>query len=389
MSRFAATLAVILLTALFSLSPSAAAIKALAIGDSITEGVGDETGKDGYPSRLQRELRREMSDAQVLNFGIAGEDTSEMLSRLNRVLAEGGDVLLIMEGTNDIRRVAEGKLSIETIVANLDQAGSRARGAGIEPVHATIIPPIDTSNRDRTGVLTETLALQIREMVSSKNRRLVDAYDAFDPVNDPDVFQTLYSPRDKRVGHPNGAGYDRLADAFADVLMGIDSVSPVVGDWSPGPRLNSIDKRTEIRVPVIEPKSASGLDLRVTHLYVNNQQVADAEGNRRRAEMVYGGREVDLGCGVAIRVVSHDRADPPNVLDKILQTYEVDGRRLLAGDTNFDCRVDGIDLASLSVHFGTERGDAGYDSTYDLDGDGAIDDEDFSILKSNFGKDTG
>jgi hypothetical protein len=104
--------------------------------------------------------------------------------------------------------------------------------------------------------------------------------------------------------------------------------------------------------------------------------------------MVFGGRGGDLGCGVAVRVVSQDRADPPNVLDQVLKTFEVDGRSLLETDTDYDCRVDAADLVGLSLRFGAQRGDPNYDSTYDFNGDGVIGNVDLNQLKSDFGKDT-
>jgi len=95
----------------------------LAFGDSITEGYGDTSSQGGgYPTRLERWLRQRGYDAFVENYGVGGETTSSGLSRIDSVLADGGDFLLLMEGTNDISQ----RVGIESIRFNLDEMASRA-----------------------------------------------------------------------------------------------------------------------------------------------------------------------------------------------------------------------------------------------------------------------
>ena len=52
-------------------------------------------------------------------------------------------------------------------------------------------------------------------------------------------------------------------------------------------------------------------------------------------------------------------------------------------------RVDGYDLITLDMAFGTTAGSPGWNPLADLNGDGIIDDADFSILEGNFGKSNG
>ena len=127
----------------------------LAFGDSITEGYGDTSSLGGgYPSRLERWLRQEGYDAIVENHGVGGETTSSGLSRIDSVLAGGGDYLLLMEGTNDISRRA----SVETIAFNLDEMAARAEALDIIAVHATVIPRIPTAPVDASNAATSALA---------------------------------------------------------------------------------------------------------------------------------------------------------------------------------------------------------------------------------------
>src|SRR5215218_3096117 len=81
----------------------------IGFGDSITAGVGDDDlrTEKGYPPRLEALLQGAAINAVVENYGVPGEDTVQGLSRINGVLNEAalsGDVLILMEGTNDISR---------------------------------------------------------------------------------------------------------------------------------------------------------------------------------------------------------------------------------------------------------------------------------------------
>ncbi|HUP42447.1 MAG TPA: GDSL-type esterase/lipase family protein, partial [Thermoanaerobaculia bacterium] len=119
MLRLARPAALLLALSVPAASPAAAQTKYIAFGDSITNPGGDFDDPSrpcpeecGYPPRLEDLLQEAGIEAEVVNAGLGGEDTAQGLSRLDGVLAqEGGDVLLLMEGTNDISR----GLSPETI----------------------------------------------------------------------------------------------------------------------------------------------------------------------------------------------------------------------------------------------------------------------------------
>ena len=88
----------------------------------------------------------------MLNRGVGGEKTPEGLSRIDQVLDEGGDVLLLMEGSNDISR----NISIETTLFDLGEMARRAEERGLEVVHATVIPRIPTPAPTRRTSATGT-----------------------------------------------------------------------------------------------------------------------------------------------------------------------------------------------------------------------------------------
>jgi lysophospholipase L1-like esterase len=82
----------------------------VAIGDSLTRGVGDETDQNGYVGILERSLNQERHTANVENFGVPGNRSEHLLHRLDEPeivdALEEADIVLITIGANDIMRVA-------------------------------------------------------------------------------------------------------------------------------------------------------------------------------------------------------------------------------------------------------------------------------------------
>ncbi len=189
----------------------------LAFGDSITEGYGDTSSLGGgYTLRLQRWLRQEGYDAVVESYGEGGETTSTGLSRIDSVLAGGGDYLLLMEGTNDISQ----RVSIESIRFNLDEMAGRAEALGMIAVHVSVIPRIPTAPVDADNSGTSALAQAIRTMGEEAHRAVVDTFLLFESL--PDLFDNYYyydpvliDP----VGHPNTDGYIEMAGLFLETLL--------------------------------------------------------------------------------------------------------------------------------------------------------------------------
>lgn len=357
----------------------------LAFGDSLTAGVGDEAG-EGYPKRLEARLGEGSS---VSNHGVPGEETSEGLSRIDGVLALGGDVVLLMEGTNDITRIAAGELSMETTLANVESMIERTRAAGIEPVLASIVPRLPDAKRDRRNELTGFYVGELRALAFDRELRFADAFDLFDPADTPDLFSDFYAqdPED-RVGHLNSDGYDLLADAFADLLTGVDSARPVIGNFEPGTLPNVVPPRVAIRIPVYDFAGASGLDLGETKLLINGKTITDgfdSDGTPEGVVLAHKGGKA-LGCRAVLRVLARDTAEPPNELDRTVAIYDVDGREVLPGDVDFDCMVDGVDLVALARRLGIDSTNPLYQLPFDLDRNGAVDQVDLDLLMVHFGK---
>jgi acyl-CoA thioesterase-1 len=377
------SVAALTLLAAALLLPRAAAAQTryLAFGDSITQGYGDDPNRAqaGYPPRLQALLAQRGQSAVVKNAGLGGETTIEGVSRLGSALAQNpADVLLLMEGTNDVNE----KVSLETITFNLNKMAKKAAALGVSTVHATIIPRRPEANTDPTNKVTGEFAAMIRELAAANDRKLADPFEVFF-YETPGVFAKDYLGGVDNL-HPNAAGYDLLAKVFADVLTGVDAVPPVLGAFSPNDGATNVPADTAIHVVLYD--FGAGIDLSATKLELNGQLIdSPLAGTDRRAELVYT-PATPLAGVIHLGVRSQDLASPPNVLDRQLAQFIIAGTKFLAGDLNRDGRVDGDDLVLLALAFGSRRSDARFNLAADLNGDGSVDGKDLAILAGNFGQ---
>lgn len=362
----------------------AAAQKYVAFGDSITDGIGDSESvpepERGYVPRLQNRLRANgQPDAVVVDRGVGAENTLEGLSRITQVLdQEAGDVLLLMEGTNDISN----RIPPETTLFNLQQMAQRASSRGYETVHATLIPRIPLANVDAENVLNTRLNQEIRHLAGSNGRRLVDNFHVFGAI--PNVFLSHYwdSPQDG-VGHPDAQGYDVMADAFLNVLIGNDEVPPVPGLTNPIHDSRQVPTGVQVRVDLWD--FGVGVDVAATRLTINGQVVdAQISGGGERAQIFYSPSAPFRGV-VRVGLVTADLATPPNTFEGDVFRFVTAGTTFIPGDFDLSGRVDGADLVHFGRLFGSSDGTSRYERRADFNSDGVIDGEDLAVFASNFG----
>ncbi len=367
-------------------APAAAQTKYIAFGDSITaaDGFDDPSfpcpAHCGYPGRLEDLLQGVGEQATVVNAGLGGEKTPEGVTRIGQVLDEqGGDVLLLMEGTNDISV----GISVETTMFNLKTMADKAKNHGLSTVHATVIPRIPDANKgDGDNAITRQLDWRIRDLAHNRGRKLADNFEVFDSY--PNHFQVLYHPGGDSVGHPNAAGFDLMAHVFFDVLQGIDSVPPVPAALSPADGTQKVSPQTQISVRLYD--FGAGIDLGRTELLVDGAAVpASVEGDSSAVDLRYQ-PSTPLEGVVEVGYRAYDLANPPNSREQTLGSFIVKGSQIVAGDVNGDGRVDGTDLVQIAIHFGTVNGDSRYARFTDLNKDNKIDGSDLAILASHFGE---
>jgi len=98
--------------------PTASTKKILFFGDSLTAGYGLEVSQ-AFPALIQQKLDSLGLDYTVINAGLSGETTASGKNRLDWVLEDDIDIIIIELGANDGLRgipLAETKSNLETMV---------------------------------------------------------------------------------------------------------------------------------------------------------------------------------------------------------------------------------------------------------------------------------
>src|SRR5699024_4266994 len=82
----------------------------ISIGDSLTEGVGDDEKDGGYTGVLEKSINKNEQLVTIENFGKRGNRTDQLMKRLEEeeeVIrgVENADIILITIGANDVMKV--------------------------------------------------------------------------------------------------------------------------------------------------------------------------------------------------------------------------------------------------------------------------------------------
>ncbi len=105
----------------------------LALGDSLTAGYG-LAAQDGFTARLEAALRDRGVAARVINAGVSGDTSAGGLSRLDWLMAEKPDLVIVELGANDGLRgldPAETRRNMDAILARTTNGGTRVLLAGM------------------------------------------------------------------------------------------------------------------------------------------------------------------------------------------------------------------------------------------------------------------
>jgi acyl-CoA thioesterase-1 len=106
------------------------------LGDSLTASYGIAV-EQGFPAQLERALKENGHDCEVLDAGVSGDTTAGGLARLDWMLADRPSHVIIELGANDGLRA----LPIEQMRANLDQIIQRLKEENISVFLAGMLAP--------------------------------------------------------------------------------------------------------------------------------------------------------------------------------------------------------------------------------------------------------
>lgn len=136
-------LAAVLVLMLTPLSPATAddsessdATTILAFGDSLVHGYGLPEGET-FPSQLEAALQEAGLDASVINAGNSGDTTESGRARLDWILQDNADAVIVVLGANDALRGVDPARTRD----NLDRILQRLTNHGLEVLLAGMKAP--------------------------------------------------------------------------------------------------------------------------------------------------------------------------------------------------------------------------------------------------------
>jgi len=195
------TLALVVLALLRAASARAEEPVIVALGDSLTAGLG-VAAEEAYPALLQARLAREGLHYRVVNAGVSGDTTAGARRRVDWVLRARPAIVVVALGANDGLRglpVAVMRDNLVAIVTRLREAGARVLLAGMR------LPPNYGAAYTRDfaeafGTVARTTSVPLLPF-------LLEGVAGRPALNLPDGI------------HPNAAGQRMVADAVWRALQ--------------------------------------------------------------------------------------------------------------------------------------------------------------------------
>ncbi|MDA0654582.1 MAG: arylesterase [Proteobacteria bacterium] len=108
----------------------------VALGDSLTAGFG-VVASDGFPVHLEAALRAAGANARVVNAGVSGDTSAGGLARVDWVLVDSPDLVIVELGANDGLR----GLDPAAMEANLGAILTRLADEGVAAILTGMVAP--------------------------------------------------------------------------------------------------------------------------------------------------------------------------------------------------------------------------------------------------------
>lgn len=221
----------------------------VAIGDSLTKGVGDSTNQGGFVPLLAQSLTNETGlEFKAINYGVSGNTSSQILTRMQQKKEIQKDLkqaqlLTITVGGNDLRKaILEDTSNLDlgrfdkpskTYVKNLKQIIELARKDNPDlPIYVVgIYNPLYLNFPDLT---------ELQTLVDQWNQRTEETLSAYQGVYFVPINDLLYKGIDGKSGvteselgketvtndalydedsfHPNNTGYEIIKEAVLEKI---------------------------------------------------------------------------------------------------------------------------------------------------------------------------
>lgn len=217
------------------------------MGDSLTEGSGDEFERGGYPGRLIEKINRIRPGSVIINLGKSGWNSTALIrgdqglpgqlgqavSELNRAAAAGrGIIALVWIGSNDLFYLyeygdptAQGENEdLSQYTANLDTILSRLRETGAVVIIALLddqsLRPVTQERQAFTGISDAEITAMSRQ-VARYNTVILEKAAQYGALTVDFYNTTIFTDEatlDYDGNHPNAAGHEVSAQRWFDVI---------------------------------------------------------------------------------------------------------------------------------------------------------------------------
>jgi lysophospholipase L1-like esterase len=223
------------------------ALSIVALGDSLTQGDGDESGQGGYPNRLAQRIEAQHPGVTVLNLGRSGWTSKDLLEGVNgeaaivpQALAAKPNIALVWIGSNDLWYLYE--YGPDPMTQEAEQQDLQAYAANIEAIlsqlkasnasvfvallddqskRPVVANPPDPSQPAFSAITHDDLARMsvhaaemnkiIRQKAAEQGAFTVD-FASTTLFTDP---ATLFSDGN----HPNTAGYEKITQIWYQAIQ--------------------------------------------------------------------------------------------------------------------------------------------------------------------------
>lgn len=203
--------------------------RVVAIGDSLTQGVGDETNQGGYVGILERTINENNEIAKFENYGKRGNRSNQLLERLNereiRSSIKRADIVLVTIGANDIMQVAKENIMNLKLNDFIEQRGHyeqnlrkivniiRNLNGNAEIYLVGFYNPFEKYFQDIDELNT------IAETYNSTTESIAEMNDHVTFVPTSDLFRdTDTSLFSEDNFHPNYQGYRKIAERVLEYI---------------------------------------------------------------------------------------------------------------------------------------------------------------------------
>lgn len=184
-------------------TPAEGNVRVVFLGDSITAGY-ELPEAEAYPALVESRLAEAGHPIQLLNAGVSGDTTEGALRRLDWVLRDTPDIVVIQLGANDAFRATDPA----TIEANLIRLIERIQERDITPVllGMRIPPSYGEDYAERFAQLYDRVAQQTAV--------------AYQPFFMSEVAGHPELNLEDGI-HPNAQGHEKLAERVVELLTPI------------------------------------------------------------------------------------------------------------------------------------------------------------------------